>query len=265
MQIAQVFGNVQSALSWIVTAYPDIVSWRATVKRLHDFDAAIGQAIAAQYSPLRVSVGGATLRTQHLDVSLPSGERILSDVALDIERGTPVAVTGPAGIGKSTLFRTLAGIWPYASGDVEQPAGTILFLPQRPYLPLGSLKHAVAYPHGDDTVSDAAVRDALARVGLQTLAADLDVIDNWSLRLSGGEQQRLALARALVVAPDWLFLDEALSALDVAGAHDLFDAVRKALPAAQIVSITHDGTLTALHERRIAFDALREARSLGRT
>jgi putative ATP-binding cassette transporter len=265
MQIAQVFGNVQSALSWIVTAYPDIVTWRATVKRLYAFDAAIGQATATPYAPLHVSVGSVTLRTQHLNVNLPNGERILSDIGLDIERGEPIAVTGPAGVGKSTLFRTLAGIWPYASGEVEQPAGTMLFLPQRPYLPLGSLKHAVAYPNGDDTVPDAAVRDALARVGLQTLAADLDVIDNWSLRLSGGEQQRLALARALIVAPDWLFLDEALSALDVSGAHALFETVREALPATQIVSITHDGTLTALHQRRIAFDALGEARSLGRT
>lgn len=258
MQIGQVFGNVQGSLSWIVSAYPDIVTWRATVKRLHDFDAAIAHA-TSENDGLQVAIGGAAMRTQHLEVRLPDGRRLLHDVTLDLERGAPLVLTGPAGVGKSTLFRVLAGIWPYATGEVQQPAGKLLFLPQRPYLPLGSLKHAVVYPNTIDAVPDDTVRRALVRVGLESLASNLDLVDNWALRLSGGEQQRLAFARALVVGPDWLFLDEALSALDLAGAQLLFAAVRDALPDTQIISIAHHEVLTGLHEREIAVSDFGEA------
>jgi ABC-type uncharacterized transport system, permease and ATPase components len=148
------------------------------------------------------------------------------------------------------LFRALAGIWPFGRGRITRPAGLTMFLPQKPYFPLGSLKRAVAYPRQEYDVADDSVRTALADVGLGALGGQLEHVDNWTLRLSGGEQQRLALARALIARPDWLFLDEALSALDSAAATSLFAMLRDRLPATQIVSISHQDDIIGLHPRR---------------
>jgi len=250
MQIAQIFGNVQGALSWFVTSYPDLVAWRATVQRLDGFEKAVREAHAqAESSGLTVTSEGRALRLERLVIDLPDGGELLAQDRLEIEPGTPLALSGPSGSGKSTFFRTVAGIWPFARGRVVQPAGTLMFLPQRPYLPLGSLKRAVVYPLHEDEVADEAVRAALDAVGLGALANRLGEVDNWTLRLSGGEQQRLALARALLVAPDWLFLDEATSAIEESAIPPLFAMLRRRLPRTQIVSITHHATTKELHGR----------------
>jgi putative ATP-binding cassette transporter len=252
MQIVTIFSNVQNALSWFVNVYPDLVSWRATVQRLDGFERAVRDAHRRERSrEFVMEAGDGSLQLDDVSISLPTGESLLREKYLEITHGDPLAVAGPSGAGKSTLFRTIAGIWPYVRGRMVRPRGTMMFLPQRPYVPLGTLKHAVVYPKREEEVADAVVTGVLAEVGLGRLAHELQRVDNWMLRLSGGEQQRLALARVLVVRPDWIFLDEALSAVEESAASELFRLLRARLPFAQIVSITHHAAIEALHPRKI--------------
>ncbi|MDD2877086.1 MAG: ABC transporter ATP-binding protein/permease [Acidiphilium sp.] len=250
-QIGSAFGNTQGAFSWFVNSYQQIVLWRATVQRLDGFERAVRAAHRTDgQRALRTEVVGTGMQAHELAIDLPDGRHLFAQSELKIAPGTPIAITGPSGAGKSTLFRTLAGIWPFGHGQISRPAGQLMFLPQKPYFPLGSLKQAVAYPREAQEVTDAAVRIALMDVGLGELTGGLEQVDNWTMRLSGGEQQRLALARALIVRPDWLFLDEALSALDEPAALELFGVVRARLPATQIVSISHQASVVDLHPRR---------------
>lgn len=256
-QIAAAFGQVQSSLSWFVNNYASLANWKASVDRLLTFHRALEDAAAEQARHGGIDVqsdGGRTVRAEHLDLALPSGKTIVADAALTIEPGERLLVTGPSGSGKSTLFRALAGIWPYGRGRVRVPQGArVLFLPQKPYIPVAPLRDAVAYPGHSSDFPDDAVRAALADVGLEALTARLDEHDNWSMRLSGGEQQRLALARALLHSPDWLFLDEATASLDETSERRLYELVAERLPRAAIVSIAHRPTVTRFHARRIAF------------
>lgn len=246
-QIQNVFGQVQGALSWFVSSYysqdqsntPNLVSWRATVSRLNGFQRAVSVARAASLAGPQLAQSGAALTFEHLTLSLPDGRKLLDNASLSLPPGTPIVLAGPSGAGKSTLFRAIAGIWPFGAGTVTRPAGSALFLPQRPYFPLGSLKRTVAYPALEDSVTDDAVRDALAAVDLAALAPRLHDTETWGQMLSGGEQQRLALARALLAKPDWLFLDEATSALDAPLAEKVMGALRRMLPGTTIVAISH--------------------------
>jgi putative ATP-binding cassette transporter len=186
-------------------------------------------------------------------IRLPGGETLLGTISTSIKRGEHTLVTGPSGIGKSTLFRALSGIWPFGTGSVDVPAGArLMFLPQRPYIPIGTLRDAVAYPAASHGYSDDEIREALRACGLPQLAARLDESEHWSQRLSIGEQQRLAFARALLNRPDWLFLDEATSALDEAMERHLYTLTRERLPDTTLVSIAHRPTVAEFHARRIA-------------
>jgi len=157
-------------------------------------------------------------------------------------------------LGKSTLFRAIAGVWPFGSGLVRRPpAATSMFLPQRPYIPLGTLRHAIAYPFGAAAYDDAAVREALRAVGLGQLEPRLDADEPWTQRLSAGEQQRLALARALLARPDWLFLDEATANLDPDAEAELYELLKRRLPDCTVVSISHRAAVAAWHQRRLVF------------
>jgi putative ATP-binding cassette transporter len=159
---------------------------------------------------------------------------------------------GPSGAGKSTLFRAISGLWPFGSGEIHQPAyAKLMLLPQRPYIPIGALRDAIAYPSAGTAFSDEALREALEKVGLASLVDRLDQSDNWQMRLSGGEQQRLAVARALLARPDWLFLDEATASLDEKSEADLYRAIIETLPDATLISIGHRSTLAAFHKRRL--------------
>jgi putative ATP-binding cassette transporter len=164
-----------------------------------------------------------------------------------------VLITGPTGSGKTTLFRALAGIWPFGRGRVVVPArARLLFLPQRPYIPIATLREAVAYPAQVGTFDDDALREVLIATGLGKLTNRLDDVQNWSMQLSGGEQQRLAVARALLYSPDWLFLDEATSALDETAETELYKLLRERLPNAAIVSIAHRPRVGDFHETRFS-------------
>jgi putative ATP-binding cassette transporter len=263
-QIASAFGQVQSSLSWFVNNYSTLANWKASVDRLLTFHRALEDAAAEQARHGGIDVQSddvRAVRAEHLDLALPSrgttsGRAILADAALTLEPGERTLISGPSGAGKSTLFRALAGIWPYGRGKIRVPRGArVLFLPQKPYIPIASLRDAVAYPGEPGVFTDDAVRAALADVGLESLAGKLDERENWSLRLSGGEQQRLAIARALLHAPDWLFLDEATASLDEASERRLYELLTSRLPRAAIVSIAHRPTVAAFHARRVAFVA----------
>ncbi|MGH8739478.1 MAG: ABC transporter ATP-binding protein/permease, partial [Burkholderiales bacterium] len=215
-QTASAFMQVQGALSWFINAYTTFAQWKATVDRLIGFAASLERVReeADRLDGERVEAPGGTLALQDLELHLPRGQPLLAATSVELKPGQHVLVTGPSGAGKSTLFRSLAGIWPYWKGRIRVPAGArLLFLPQKPYLPLGSLKHAVSYPDEAAKHPDEEVRTALRDVGLENLAADLERAENWAQVLSGGEQQRLAFARALLNRPDWLFLDEATASL----------------------------------------------------
>ena len=194
---------------------------------------------------------GEGLALGDVSVHLPDGKTLLAGLSLVLARGTRLLVTGASGCGKSTLLRLLAGIWPYGAGTVTAPAkGRVLFLPQRPYLPLGSLRRALSYPLSAAGAEER-LRDALEKVGLSPLASRLDAIDDWSRILSLGEQQRLAFARVLLVRPSFVFLDEATSALDEPREEELYALLRRELPEMGIVSVGHRSTLRAAHDEEL--------------
>jgi len=238
-QIQNVFGQVQGALSWFVGAYQDLVGLRATVARLHGFQEAVVAARMASKAGPTLITEGAALHFDHVTLSLPDGRKLLDDASLTLPPGQPIILTGPSGAGKSTLFRAIAGIWPFGTGAITRPEGSALFLPQRPYFPIGTLKRTVVYPALESAFADDDVRDALSAVELGLLAPRLHEVETWAQVLSGGEQQRLAIARALLAKPDWLFLDEATSALDATLAARIHDVLAKFLPNTTVVAITH--------------------------
>ncbi|MGA8691811.1 MAG: ABC transporter ATP-binding protein/permease [Methyloceanibacter sp.] len=253
MQIASAFGQVQGALSFFVKAYSDIADWKAVLNRLAGFDASIDWARSLDAAAPRVehvSDGGTALLAEELVVGLPNGDEIVRVRGLVIEPAERVLVAGPSGSGKTSLFRALGGVWPFGSGSVRIPrSANVLVLPQRPYLPLGTLRGALAYPGPDDAFAAAEIEEALLATGLEALKDKLDETAYWADQLSVGEQQRLSIARALLQKPDWLFLDEATSALDERAEDMLYRLLLKRLPRAAIVSIGHRSSLIAFHER----------------
>jgi len=259
IQISHAFGKVQEALSWFINLYSSIAAWKATVDRLTGFHNAIvysQEQTRVQPGIDTVKDGGTTLALDHLELDLPTGQPLLSNANLSIAPGTRVLIEGPSGSGKSTLFRAIAGIWPFGRGLIHRPQDfQALFLPQRPYFPLGTLREAVLYPMGSTSRSDEEVKDALTAVGLSHLTTRLDESANWALRLSGGEQQRVAFARAVLQKPQWLFLDEASSNLDDASQARLYDLLTHRLRDSAIVSIGHREELAGYHQQRVALQA----------
>ena len=258
-QIASAFGEVQGALSWFVNAYGSLAEWKASVDRLLTFKLALEQATreAEAAGGVQVASGDArSITVQHLELALPAADgaarrTLLADTSFAIEPGSRTLITGPSGSGKTTLFRALAGIWPYGRGTVKIPKGArVLFLPQKPYLPLGSLRDVVTFPAEPGTFEDADIQRRLADCRLEHFAGRLDEENNWSLVMSGGEQQRLAIARALLNRPDWLFLDEATASLDEAVETHLYALLHEQLPSTALVSIAHRPTVAAYHDRR---------------
>ena len=255
-QTANSFGQVQGAMSWFVTNYGALTEWRATVLRLVGFDAAVAEARAAasRNEGVQATPGaeGPDLVLDDVTLALPGGRTLIEGANARIGPSEAVLIAGPSGSGKSTLFRAIAGIWPFGSGRVRIPAGAqALFLPQRAYLPLGTLRSAVCYPRDEAEFTDAQVREALAEAGLGHLLERLDEEENWAARLSGGEQQRVALARALLLKPDWLFLDEATASLDPEGEARFYTLLKQRLPGTALVSIAHRPAVAQYHDRAL--------------
>jgi putative ATP-binding cassette transporter len=251
MQTAQAFGQVQSALSFFIDNYTNVAELRAVMDRLKGLQIAIEDK-----PPENITVGAEAGRTNvgtsGLDLALPTGQTLLKDLNLTLPKGAWTLISGSSGSGKSTLFRALAGIWPFGQGRVLIPAGArVLFLPQKPYIPIATLRDAVKYPDENSKATDADVVQALEAARLGHLASRLDEEAHWSNILSGGEQQRLAIARALVFKPDWLFLDEATASLDEANEAAVYSVLKERLPQATVVSIGHRPSLRQWHETRL--------------
>jgi len=253
MQTAQAFQQVQDALSFFVQSYKEIAAWCAVVERLAGFERHLESVHRQAATGLRrVDGRPGQLSLGNVDLYRPDGQPLIANINFSLKRGDSVLLTGASGSGKSTLIRAIAGIWPFGRGEIRVARDArILFLPQRPYLPIGKLRDVVSYPMPADGVADGTLREALDAVGLPKLAGRLDEEAHWQLQLSPGEQQRIAFARALVQKPDWLFLDEATSAVDESTESRLYALIRERLPETTVFSIGHRATLRPFHTRRL--------------
>jgi putative ATP-binding cassette transporter len=268
MQISSAFGRVQDSLSWLVDNYSSLAAWRATTDRLTSFEDNISSLVQQGRARTAINViannenplaGADTLAVSGLSLALPTGATLLSGVSLKAGPGESVLVKGPSGSGKSTLFRALAGIWPFSKGQTHVPANA-MFIPQRPYFPDGTLRDALAYPQPAAQYSDEALKQALGDALLPKLASRLDDPDAWSQKLSGGEQQRLAIARVLLKKPSWIFADEATSALDEVAEKTLHEILLAQVKAAKggMVSIAHRPSVAAFHNKLWELEKLPE-------
>ena len=254
-QTAGAFAQVANALTFFVNYYAYLAGFKSVVDRLNSFDVAIDQAQALSGAgPARVANAGGTPRIdlEDVDLFLPDGRRIVETKHLVLAGGESVALSGPSGSGKSTLFRAISGIWPYGEGRICSPEGIhVMVVPPKPYIPISTLRAAVTYPALLGRYSDDDIRRALVDAHLSDLVDQIDREDVWSQRLSSGEQQRLALARALLARPDWLFLDESTSAVDEKLEAELYAGLARRLPNTTIMSIGHRSAVVGLHQRHL--------------
>ncbi|CDF85923.1 ABC-type uncharacterized transport system,permease and ATPase component [Pseudomonas knackmussii B13] len=253
MQINSAFGNVQDGLSWFIDAYASLANWRATCDRLLSFRNAMAE-IAHESENIEVHSAGERLQLKHLSLRLGDGTVLLEPTNLTLEAGEHVLISGASGAGKSTLLRAMSGLWRYGNGQVVMPAERSLFVPQKPYLPIGSLNAALCYPEEAGQHSPERLREVLRLCRLEQLCGRLDEAQHWQRLLSPGEQQRLAIARALLYAPRWLFLDEATSALDENDETALYQVLREQLPGVTLVSIGHRADLKRFHPRQLRLE-----------
>jgi len=249
-QVADAFLQLQSSLAFIVSSYADIANWQAIVRRLATFRDRVDeiQLAAKAPQPIVIAREGAGLAVDGLDLALPDGTSLRRDLGLAVKEGGSLLITGPTGAGKSTLLRAIAGIWPFGAGRVRLDPRRAFFLPQKPYIPLGSLRDTLTYPDSGAGIAAERLNEILARVGLGYLAPDLDKPDNWAQRLSGGEQERVAFARVLLAEPATIFLDEATSALDEGSEAAIYRMLHDLPWHPTIVSVGHRSTLRAFHD-----------------
>ncbi|MCR4540061.1 ABC transporter ATP-binding protein/permease [Pseudomonas sp. 18.1.10] len=253
MQINSAFGNVQENFSWFISAYSDLASWRATSDRLLSFQQAMTDN--EQRPPaIDVRPEGERLVVQHLGMDLADGRHLLTDADMTVKPGQRVMLSGRSGSGKSTLLRGMGHLWPAGHGSIRLPAARYLFLPQKPYLPIGTLKAVLSYPQDDSVYPAERYAQVLETCRLPHLVARLDEANHWQRMLSPGEQQRLAFARALLFAPQWLYMDEATSAMDEEDEATLYQALIDELPGLSIVSVGHRSSLKRFHGRHVRIE-----------
>ncbi|MDF2635035.1 MAG: Xenobiotic-transporting ATPase [Pelosinus sp.] len=257
IQTASAFGRVQDSLSFFVDSYSLFAEWQSVINRLIGFRNTITTVhnIAEKGSIDVACSGESCLSVCQLQVYLPTGEELLKEISLTINQGDSLLIMGPSGCGKSTLMRTLAGIWPFGQGKISIPEGQrLLFLPQRSYLPIGTLRESVLYPYKDDFATDEQIGRIMKLCKLDELVDKLDQIEDWSHILSFGEQQKIAFVRAILQQPDWLFLDEATSAIDEITEAQLYKLLRSQLESTTIISVGHRQSLEAYHNRKLIID-----------
>jgi len=254
MQINSAFGNVQENFSWFITAYSDLAAWRATCDRLLSFRQAMTDN--EQRTPaIDVQNQGRELQVHNLGLDLADGRHLLTDADMTVEAGERVMLSGRSGSGKSTLLRAMGHLWPAGHGNIRLPAARYLFLPQKPYLPIGTLREALSYPQPGDTYTPERYAQVLETCRLPHLVGRLDEANHWQRMLSPGEQQRLAFARALLYSPQWLYMDEATSAMDEEDEATLYQALIDEIPGLSIVSVGHRSSLKRFHPRHVRIDS----------
>ncbi|WP_027938510.1 ABC transporter ATP-binding protein/permease [Anaeroarcus burkinensis] len=255
IQTTAAFTQVENALCFFIHHYAALAELKAVCRRLNGFLDALEQvqaSPAAEGKLLRATAPADQLQVQSLCLTTPAGEPLLHNLSLQLQAGDHLLITGPSGCGKSTFFKTLSGLWPFSHGQLSlPPADMLLFLPQKPYLPVGTLRAALAYPQPHNKFSDTRLREVLRQCQLENWATHLDAADAWEQTLSPGEQQRLAFARALLQQPRWLFLDEATSALDAANEEAMYRLLHAQLPQTTLISISHRQALAVYHRLQL--------------
>src|SRR3954469_17132724 len=257
MQAAAAFIQVQYAFNWIVDNYPRLAEWAASARRASNLLVAIDALDHVEDSQVgaisRTEEEGAAIRLRDVSVALSDGTVVVDDADVTVELGERVLVQGESGTGKSTLVRAIAGLWPWGEGEILLKPGAKLFLmPQKPYIPLGTLRRAATYPQAPEEIDDKEIAESLKAVGLEHLVEKLDDEEGkWDRTLSGGEQQRLAFARLFLHKPDVVVMDEATSALDPDSQSMLMNALAERLPKTAVISVGHRPELEAFHERKV--------------
>lgn len=252
MQTISAFGRVQDALSYFVESYDSIAQYVAVIRRLGGFAGHMEEAEALVSSFDFTKNTSNALQLWQMDIALPDGRQLAEKLSIAVPAGKRLLISGGSGAGKSTLLRAIAGIWPYGTGEISLPTGwRTMFLPQRPYLPLGSLRRAIYYPQPVPENIDDNLAGLLERFGLQKLADQLDAVDDWSRILSLGEQQRLAFIRILLLRPDIVFLDESTSALDEPREAQAYEILHQMLPQMAVVSVGHRSSLLNCHDKQL--------------
>jgi putative ATP-binding cassette transporter len=250
-QVADAFLQLQGSLAFIITSYNDIANWAAVLHRLASFRDrvdAIHDAVQAP-QPIKIERNGEGVTVNDLSLGLPDGRPLRQGLNFSVAPGEALLIRGPTGTGKSTLLRAVAGLWPFGRGRIRLDPRRAFFVPQKSYMPLGTLRHALLYPDAGTDVPVERLVEVLKKVGLERFASELDKVDLWSQRLSGGEQQRLAFARLLLAEPALVFLDEATASLDESGQEMLYRLLRNAAWHPTIISVGHRATLRQFHDR----------------
>ncbi len=260
MQTAQAFSSVQWALSWLIDNFPKFAEWRASTDRVVHLHVALtdleesSEVADVERIVVHPPADSDRLVMRELGVARPSGEMLVAEAEVEIQRAERVLIRGKSGSGKSTIMRAVAGVWPWGRGAIHLPTGNITFMPQKPYFPLGTLREVMHYPMAPEGITDDALKDVLHKVGLDHLRDRLDETERWDHILSGGEQQRVAFARVLIHKPDWIFMDEATSALDEAGQENVMKLLIEELPETSVVSIGHRPGLEVFHTRELTLE-----------
>ena len=256
MQTVQAFGGVRVALSWFIFNYSSLAEWKATVDRLIQFENAIRKSERQKNFIVKES-DEEKLLLKDIELILPDGKKLAYIPKLEIKKGEHVALSGPSNAGKSTLLYTIKGLWGYGKGTIEKPKGKAIFLSQNPYLPIGTIAQVLTYPDEKLKLQDKDVLHALEKVKLDHLKEKIHEFNNWELILSGGEQQRLALARIWVQNPDWVYMDESLSATDIECRNEILKNIEKDFPNITIFAIHHDEKVNPFYDRDLKWEELK--------